>query len=168
MADFSEARRAVATEELITRLKALKDLEDARDIPDEETKSALAAAILRLGEYEDEVQSNKATIARLMGAIHAWRTMVTQDQGAPDFKRAAAHLHVFSTFYDRMWAIVRTFEKAVDETGLLNKTGPDPIRRLIWKYIRHDLAGELGSSMLWSHRNAVAALKGLEDAEPKV
>lgn len=163
MANFSRPRRAMATADLIDRLNARIAMTESMSA--EETTALLQETIARLGEYEDEVQRHIRSVDTATGFSRACLTIATQVEGTPDFKRAAAALFPFSTAYDRMWMIVRAFEKAVDEAGLYKGESGKVLMRLIWKYVRHDLAGELGMSLRYQHRNAVAALKGLDPVE---
>lgn len=167
MADFSNARRAMETADLIDRLKALHDLEDARDIPDAETQAVLKEAAVQLGLLTERVETSERVQKAAMDHSKAYKTVALAQMDTPDFQRAAAQLQPLEAYSDRMWSLVKAFEQQMDERGFLKGEEGRVIQRLIWKYLRHDLAGELGSYIRYAARRAVTALRGLPtpDAE---
>lgn len=161
MADFSRARRTMETADLIERLKALHDLEDARDVPDEETKSALKEAVVQLGNFVDRVESQER-LNKAYDVLHnAYKNDALKSSEDPDFKRAASHIRLVGLSGSRLRIAVNAFQKAMDEAGHL--TGPKgrEIYNLIMGHLQHDLAGQFGMSVDYTIRQAVAALRGL-------
>ncbi|ARB14463.1 hypothetical protein Ccr5_gp243 [Caulobacter phage Ccr5] len=167
MADFSRARRSMETADLIERLKALHDLEDARDIPDEETKAALKEAVVQLGMLTEQVELSETLQKSYLNLVNFYKTDALASSQEPDFKRAAKELHLIETYPPRLRLAVAGFRKAMDEQGFLTGEAGRAISRLISKHLDHDLAGLLGSEINYYTRKAIAALRGLAPEEPK-
>ncbi|AFU87418.1 hypothetical protein CcrMagneto_gp248 [Caulobacter virus Magneto] len=167
MADFSRARRSMETADLIERLKALYDLEDARDIPDEETKAALKEAVVHLGSLHAQVEAERAMVKTVMDQSQGYKTLLLTASEDPDFKRAASQIRLMDTYPPRLRVAVNTFQRAMDEAGHLSGPEGRKINDLIQGHLQHDLAGVMGMSMSYNIRAAVAALHGLPTPESK-
>lgn len=166
MADFSRARRTMEASDIIDRLKTLHDLEDARDIPDEETKTVLKEAAVHIGLWHDQARLNDDLAKSAIAHANVYKSIALSASQDPNYKRAATQLALVEMYADQLRTSVNTFQRVMDEAGLLSGPEGRKAYEIIMKHLQHDLAGVKGMSIRYNVRAAVEALRGLPVKEP--